>query len=125
MSPVLHSQNSVDQSVAGDEEQKTPPASPLEKQGSFSIRKQASVKSTKSVDVPSTFSNASSGEEALIKAEAESSLTTQPRSSVSRTPSVTSTSSQDRGLHGLGRILLTFNYSVTRQRFEVTVNRVA
>lgn len=132
--PPLQTQSSLDslgdevdvQDSAAQEEtdsigKTSPPGSPFKKQDSFSFKKQGSVRSNKSVDinVPGTVN------ENFIKTEGENLQSSQPRKTVSRTGSLISNASQgETNEFGLGRILLTFTYNNSRQRFEVVVHKI-
>ena len=100
----------------------SPPTTPIKKQGSFTISKQGSIRSNRSADGVVTGTHE---DENLIKTEIEHSQAVKPRGMGSRSSSVISNVSQDKGQHGLGRILLSFAYNVKRQRLEVIVHRIA
>lgn len=108
---------------AGDAEQtkESPPSTPLKKQGSFTISKQGSIRSNRSAD--GVISSAVREDENLIKTEIEHSQANP--GAISRSSSVISNASQDKGEHKLGRILLSFGYNIKRQRLEVTVHKIA
>ncbi|KAK6634334.1 hypothetical protein RUM43_011734 [Polyplax serrata] len=104
----------------------------LKKQDSFVNRRQGSIRSNKSEPTPSLSTGTSppSGDEELIRAEAEYSENSAPAKRFpSRGDSIRSNMSygsntSEKGENGLGRILLTMSYNMSRQRFEVTVHRI-
>lgn len=105
----------------------------LKKQDSVISRgKQGSIRSTrsnKSDETAPTTPPPSFNDEDMIKSETDNLDSVPDEKFPTRAGSVRSTRSNfstmsDKGEHGLGRILLTMSYSMSRQRFEVTVHRI-
>lgn len=97
-------------------------------------RKQGSIRSNKAEEIilPSGVSPTSEAEE-MIKSESEFAESPPSKRVPSRTDSVRSNKSiisnaSDRATpseYGLGKILLTMNYNMSRQRFVVIVHRIS
>ena len=104
----------------------------LKKQDSIKKR-QGSIKSNKSDEMimPSDPLPVGSNSSDLLESEGDFIVTgSSSKNFPSRTDSVRSNRSgisnvSEKGEHGLGKILLTMSYSMSRQRFDVTVHRIS